>query len=169
MASVYSDQDGNHSKAIENKPKAKNGPEAVTVDFRLIDWPEIDLTCPFGDVLQWLISDVLADPILDLCSRGRIHIIKKPRSRLERYLVIGGLQEYLTLQMGAWDGDTMAMLWSNVSQDEAKAWFFRDLQRMLFGLRAGPVASAVRAALLVELSKASIEPILSEGDVHKLL
>lgn len=128
-------------------------PVVTMIDFHMIDWPEGYLNDPVRfEVLRWLVSDLLGDQILDLCRRGRIHVVPKPKSRNQRYLVVGGLQEFLCLLSSARCEKAVVVLWPQLSGDEARAWFIRDLQRMLFGFQAGPTALAARAALLVDLS-----------------
>ncbi|RMH11478.1 MAG: hypothetical protein D6698_16290 [Gammaproteobacteria bacterium] len=133
----------------ENEPQI----EVAEVRIEQIEWP-----AEFGNdispmVLKWLISPHLTEPAAALCRQGRIHVMRKPRARQDRYLVFGGLQAYLHMLQSEWHEKTMVLIRPEISIQEAEKAFMEELQLMLYGLRSCPVAAASKAAILMRLAK----------------
>lgn len=139
-----------------NHPEKEPQIEVAEVKFEQIEWPaELVGNDISPMMLKWLISFHLTEPAAALCRQGRIHVMRKPRARQDRYLVIGGLQAYLHLLQSEWHEKTMVLIWPKISIQEAEKAIIDELQFMLYGLRSCPVAAASKAAILMRLAKGS--------------
>lgn len=129
----------------------RNNKKVIRVDFDKLNWPdEINNQFPI-EVAMWLISDDLTHAVAVTAASARVHVISKPRSKKEAYLVTGGFIPYLVLMKFGWASKVECVLDDSISHDDLPRLFYNDVCNYLFSLKAGPVATAAKAAIFIKL------------------
>lgn len=129
----------------------KNGREIISLKLSQLHWPsECNDKLPLN-LLCWLISPDLSGAAAAHAARRYIHVVAKPRTKKDDFVVIGGVMPYFILLNSAWSGDIQCILVSDCLPKDFERRICNDLSISLFGLKGGALAIAAKAALFVRL------------------
>jgi len=134
-----------HSQTISEK-------EIIYVSMEKLNWPKKVDDCFSTEILRWLASEDLSPAAIEAVAKeSRIHIIPQSRSKKEAYLVVGGFFHFILLAQAGWGEKVECILDQSINANNVLRLFYMDICDDLFCFKAGPVATAAKTALLIEL------------------
>jgi len=136
---------------ITSKEQVSSTKEIISITMDQLNWPsEIIEHLPM-DILIWLLSDDLAPSATEVAAAARIHIIPKPRTKKNVYLVVGGVYSYLLLLKTGWSQKVECVLDHTIDFHDLPDFLYRDICYGGHIGKAGPLANAAKAAILIRL------------------
>ena len=124
----------------------------VKVEMHQLGWVKELKDCVPLELLEWQLTEDFSPAILTAASRWRIHVIPKPRSKKDEYLVVGGFIYYLHLCASGWNQSIDCLIDPNIQQKDIMKCFLDDVQLSFLAIKGGVIPAAINAAILVSLS-----------------
>jgi len=136
---------------ITSKEQVSSSKEIISVTMDKLSLPSEMIEHLPMDILTWLLSDDLAPAAIETAAAARIHIIPKPRTKKNVYWVVGGVYSYLLLLKVGWSQKVECVLDHTIDFHDLPDFLYRDICYGGHIRKAGPLANAAKAAILIRL------------------
>ncbi len=134
-----------HGQTIREK-------EIIHVPMEKLNWPKKVDGCFSTEILRWLASEDLSPAAIEAVAReSRVHVIPQSRATNGAYLVVGGFFDFVLLMKAGWGGKVTCIFDPSIKAKDIRKLLYMDICNDFFCFKAGPVATAAKAALLIEL------------------
>ncbi len=119
----------------------------VKLKFQQLDLPTDILQEPVLRLLQFIATDLFSNRFLHGAAKDcLIHVVRRPRTKKEIYLVVRGLLLYMILAKNGWADEIRCVL--HCEEPNYNSMIFQDLAFSLCGIASDYNANAAKAAIL---------------------